>query len=77
MRLKKRQSDYLTRGERAIADLLLRRHRRMTGKDIARALDSTPDSIKVMVCNMRKKGVTITGGGVGQSSVGYRLEGLA
>lgn len=76
MRLKKRQSDYLTRGERAIADLLIRR-RRMTGPEIARALDSTPASIKVMVHNMRRKGVVIIGGGVGQSSVGYRLEGLA
>lgn len=77
MKLPKRQADYLTRGERAIADLLIREPRRLTGKDIARALDSTPDSIKVMVCNMRRKGVTITGGGSGQSSVGYRLDGLA
>lgn len=77
MRLPKRHPDYLTRGERAIADLLIRQTKRMTGVDIARALDSTPSSIKVMICNMRKKGVTITGGGCGQSSLGYRLDGLA
>ena len=67
--------DTLTRGEQAIADLILRR--RMTARQIAEALDSTPNSIKVMVHNMRGKGVTIASGGQGPSSIGYKLEGLA
>lgn len=75
MRLPRRDPDTLTRGERAIADLLIRRDKRMTCKDIASALDSTPASVKVMICNMRKKGVTISGGGRGRA-LGYRLEGL-
>src|SRR3546814_19784041 len=62
----------LTRGEQAIADLILRH--RMTGPQIAAALGSTPSSIKVMVHNMRKKGVTIAAGGVGHSSIGDRSE---
>lgn len=75
MRFRRRFPDTLTRGEQAIADLLVRR--RMTGPQIAQALDSTPASIKVMIHNMRKKGCTITSGGIAQSSVGYRLDGLA
>lgn len=76
MRLRKRHADTLTRGEQAIADLLVRKHR-MTGPELARALDSTPASIKVMVCKMRKKGVSIKSGGPGMNSIGYRLDGLA
>ena len=76
MRLRKRYADTLTRGEQAISDLLIRQ-RRMTGPQLAQALDSTPASIKVMVNNMRKKGVTIKSGGPGQNSRGYQLEGLA
>lgn len=76
MRLRKRYADTLTRGEQAILDLLVRQSR-MTGPQIANALHSTPASIKVMVCRMRKKGITIKSGGIGQSSIGYRLDGLA
>lgn len=76
MRLKKRHNEYLTRGEQAIVDLLIR-HERMTGPEIARALGSTPASIKVMIYNMRDKGATIRSGGPGKRSPGYRLEGLA
>jgi DNA-binding MarR family transcriptional regulator len=75
MRLKKRHNEYLTRGEQAIVDLLIR-HERMTGPEIARALGSTPASIKVMINNMRGKGATIRSGGQGKGSPGYRLEGL-
>lgn len=70
------RDDALTRGEQAIIDLLAK-HRRMTAPQIALALDSTPNSIKVMVHRLRKKGIAIGTGGFGQNSIGYRLEGFS
>lgn len=67
--------DALTRGEQAIIGLLTR-HRRMTARQIADALDSKPESIKVMVMRLRGKGIEISSGGPGMNSIGYRLERL-
>jgi hypothetical protein len=62
----------LTRGEQAIVDLLMR-HPRMTGAQIAAALDSKEQSIRVMIYNIRKKGVNLANGGHGLNSKGYKL----
>lgn len=62
----------LTRGEQAIVDLLMR-HPRMTGAQIADALESNEQSIRVMICNIRRKGVPLANGGYGLSSKGYKL----
>ena len=62
----------LTRGEQAIVDLLMR-HSRMTGAQIADALESNEQSIRVMIYNIRRKGVPLANGGRGLSSKGYKL----
>lgn len=62
----------LTRGEIAIINKLTV-HGRLSVSQLARLLDSNPNSIKVMVSNIRKKGVTIGGGMHGGSSLGYKM----
>lgn len=76
MRVDRHRGTAFTSGEQAILDALVR-NPRMTGPQIARALHSTPQSIKVMVFNLRQKGVRIRSGGVGKHSKGYQLVGLA
>lgn len=71
----KLRDDTLTRGEQAIVSLLSR-HRRMTSRQLADALESTPNSIKVMVMNLRRKGIGISSGDPG-TRMGYKLERLA
>lgn len=67
-----RYHNELTRGEMAILDKLMH-HSRLSVNQLADMLDSNPNSIKVMVSNIRKKGVAIGGGGKGQASLGYKL----
>jgi biotin operon repressor len=76
MMVRRNRNVSFTRGEQAILDVLVR-HPRMTGPQIARALQSTPTSIKVMVFNLRQKGVTINSGGIGKHSKGYELVALS
>lgn len=61
----------LTRGEQAIIDLLMR-HPRMSAAKIAEALESKDNTIRVMIHNIRRKGIEISGGGGGNSK-GYKL----
>lgn len=68
--------DALTRGERAVFDVLVERSP-ITGPRIAEELNSTPASVKALVWKLRAKGVGIVSDDIGPHSTGYRLEGLA
>lgn len=67
--------DTLTRGERAVFDVLVERAP-VTGPQIAEAINSTPASVKALVWKLRRKGVGIVSDDIGPHSTGYRLEGV-
>lgn len=65
-----------TKTERAILSLLMS-HKRLTGPQIAAALNIAPASVKVMVLNLRRLGYNITSGGPGKHGLGYSLSGVS